>query len=287
MTETRRDFLNDCAARYSAVTLETLERGLNAIDRFFPGGCEDVADWSQQDVDEYWDSLHGNNYSPHTVAIYFAFVLRRFLRFAGRAELLGRMGRVYRTRTYGNTHLGCDDEPIEAEILTIPLYRSNNLRDVVIIELLLWTGPRSDELTRVSLRDVDFRMGEINYGQADRSRGVPFNAALAELLQNYIHCWRPRLKGDSVNDHLLLKQGGSSFDRIGLAQVVRKHFPDSPKITPKELRHEFIRRLLNDGVPRHHVIVLAVLSHVSQTYVYMLGKHRAGRKAAVIPGITP
>ena len=252
-----------------------MKRGMDALDRFFPGTCDDVVDWSQENVDEYRNSLSAT-YEPATAALYGEFVLGHFLRFAGRSTLFARIERVYRTRTHNNTKLGLPDEPLEAIIQLIPLDSELNVRNRVLLELLLKTGPKSSELARVLLRDVDCQRCVIKYGR-NKSRPVEFDAVLAELLQNFIHLWRPELESESANEHLLLSNRGNSLERTTIWRVVNKHFSDlGDEISPKEIRNEFIARLLRDGESRNLVTGLAGLSHVSQTYVHEPSKFRGG-----------
>lgn len=277
MNETRRDFLNDCAHRFAAGSLGTFKHGMDALGRFLPQSFDDVADWSRENVDEYRNWLSATYDAPITAAMYGEFVLGHFLRFLGHSALFAEIKRVYRTRTHNNTELGFPDEPLEAMIQLIPLDKATNVRNRLILELLLKTGPKVTELIRVCLQDVDFKEGEITYRRNDKARPVQFDAVLADLLQYYIHCWRPELESESANEHLLLTKRGDSLDRTTIWRVVKKHFSDlGDEICPKEIRNEFIGRLLRDGESRNLVIGLAGLSHVSQTYVHELGRFRGG-----------
>jgi len=102
-----------------------------------------------------------------------------------------------------------------------------NPRDRAIVELLLQTGVKLSELTRLTLNDVEFeRVGEkvtglvrIVGGRGKKDRLVPLNSQACLAIKNYLHV----RKGVESNI-LFLNRFEEPLGERGVQKMLRKHF---------------------------------------------------------------
>lgn len=285
---TRRAFLEMCEGRsrrlgagtFTPATLDVISRGLNALDAYLIEQSGDIKDWDVMDPARYHDHLR-LKYKSMTVALYGEFVLWNLLEYIKRYDLSFQVEHVYRTRTRDNTRFGLAGEAIDALIQGISLCDAPAVRNRVILELLHRTGPGVSELVGVILSDVDVSAGTITYshttGKRKILRSVPLAPSLCLLLTEYIASWRNQLmprEGDQRA--LLLSRNGRPLGRTDVWCVVKKHLSQLDDACPKEIRNEYINRLLREGENREKVATLAGYSQVSQTYLYRKGDSPGG-----------
>ena len=121
---------------------------------------------------------------------------------------------------------------------------SDNPRDRAIIELLLQTGIKLSELTRLTLNDVEFeKMGERVSGfvrvvgsRGKKDRLVPINSQTCFTLKNYLLA----RKGE-LNNALFLNRFGELLGDRGVQKILRKHFKKAGigRASIHTLRHTF------------------------------------------------
>lgn len=111
------------------------------------------------------------------------------------------------------------------------------LRNCMIVNMLLATGMRRDELLSLRIPDIDFRQNVIAIrslyrSNVTRSRVLPINGYLAELVRDYILSDRGKLKDSGSHDYLAVSiidgsaLSGSAFNNIFTA--VRDRVPGIP-----------------------------------------------------------
>lgn len=85
--------------------------------------------------------------------------------------------------------------------------KTKNLRDKVLVHMLLFTGLRVSELVSVKIRDIDFLDQQLKViGKNGTFREIPLKLGLVDTIKKYIvkRRWNPYYK----SEYLLLGQRG-------------------------------------------------------------------------------
>ena len=140
--------------------------------------------------------------------------------------------------------------PTESEVKEFyaAVWNSKNMKDVLIIKTLMYTGARVSELVAIKLEDIDMARCQIriNQGKGKKDRLVPFQESFKDVLGYHID---GMTKNGSVflfeSDH---KRGYS--DR-GIRKMLSKYTKAAGithSISPHKLRHFLFTWLKKQGV---------------------------------------
>lgn len=118
---------------------------------------------------------------------------------------------------------------------------SDSIRDTAIITLLLQTGIRLSELTRLTIQDLeilDTGKGEarIISSGSRKGRAIPLNSKAGQALQIYLQS-RP----ENPEAHLFLNRRGKPLGSRGVEKILAKYFQKVGIFgaSPQSLRHTF------------------------------------------------
>lgn len=117
---------------------------------------------------------------------------------------------------------------------------AGNVRDAAIIELLLQTGIRLSELTRLTIEDIEYAENggfiRVVDGRGRKGRVLPLNTNACEALKAYL-TGRPDIR----SSNLFLNRFGEPFMARGIQKMVRKHMTEAGimKGSVHSLRHTF------------------------------------------------
>lgn len=149
---------------------------------------------------------------------------------------------------------------------SIPLDTWRDLRDVAILNVLLYSGLRASELLNLHKSDVD-RTNKLLYvtaGKGDKDRDVPCTRDTLTKIDAYLDACPPHryphlfmsAKGHGV-------KGGMIYD--GLKEMLRRRCAAAnlPTYRPHKFRHANAMLLLNAGMPMS--ALAAMLGHSSVT----------------------
>lgn len=161
-------------------------------------------------------------------------------------------------------------------ILAVPDDSPEGMRDGALLELLIASGARISELSRLEIGDISNEDRTIRlHGKGSKERCVPLYRAALEVYDRYLK------KGRTV----LLSRAGSSYstDRVFISargkamspDAIRKRFYHlrssaglSTDITPHSLRHTFATLLLDGGADLRCVQELLGHESLSTTQIY-------------------
>jgi integrase/recombinase XerD len=119
----------------------------------------------------------------------------------------------------------------------------NNVRDKAIITLLLQTGIRLSELTRLALPDIHLPDSiEIVGIGSHRGRVIPLNSRACEALESYF-------SGRPVSNVLFPSHVGKPMGNRGVEKIVMKYYKmaNISRASVNSLRHTFIVQHLIKG----------------------------------------
>jgi len=141
---------------------------------------------------------------------------------------------------------------------------SENLRDEAVITLLLHTGLRVDELTKLKVTDVIInpRGGHVKVmGKGNKYRDVPLNATARKILARWLET--------QPEEYLFPGQKGRLTNRA-VRDIIYKHAYVSKleDVSPHTLRHTFCKNLLDMGVPLTEVSAIAGHATLNTTQIY-------------------
>lgn len=152
-------------------------------------------------------------------------------------------------------------------------------RDAAMLELLYASGLRVAELVGLQCTDLDLSERWLRcLGKGGKERVVPFGAAAAAALTDYLRQGRPRLLGRRGGDALFLNGRGGRLTRQGCWKIIKGYARAvgiAQRVTPHVLRHSFATHLLAGGADLRAVQEL--LGHAdigtTQIYTHLSGEH--------------
>ena len=148
-----------------------------------------------------------------------------------------------------------------------------NLRDLLIIEMLYQTGMRQAEMLGLQDKDLDLQQGQVRiFGKRRKERIVPFGPALAEQIKEYMEARAELITGPQT---FFVKQSKSGevvpMTKNTLYNIVRTRMGEVStlkKHSPHVLRHTFATTMLDNGADIRTIQALLGHASLSSTQVY-------------------
>lgn len=128
------------------------------------------------------------------------------------------------------------------------VWKSQNIQDVIIIKLLLYTGIRVSELIRLKKPDIDTSSCQIRIiaGKGGKDRIVPFPKSFRETLTLYIASTR-----ENKTSYLFESSWKKPYSDRGIRRILEKYSRMSGmerNISPHQLRHFLFTWMKKKGV---------------------------------------
>lgn len=172
------------------------------------------------------------------------------------------------------------DETLES--LLFHLEKVKDIRDKVIVKLLLFTGVRVSELCSIRIKDIDFLSHHVTViGKGGKYREIPLKADLVESIKAYL-LERRKNKYFGCEVLLLGQRGALNRDAINriLGRIARQA-KLKQKLKPHAFRHTFCTSLIAKGVPLTTVSKLAGHTSIETTARFYIGCSRQEKINAV------
>lgn len=152
------------------------------------------------------------------------------------------------------------------------------VRDDAIIALLLYCGPRVEEVARLALKDIAItaRTGSVRFhGKGDEVRDVPIPA----VARGKISAWL-LVRGDQPGQLFTGQRGGLTI--AGITEVVLAVGRDAglPGLRPHRLRHTYATRLRQGGADPAQV--QALMGHASLETAGRYFRAGSAERAAIV-----
>ena len=228
-------------------------------------------------IREWLASLHAANKKKTSVARKLA-ALRTFFQFLMREGHLemnpARLVSTPRVEKKLPNHLSVED--MIRFIETPDVATDLGKRDRAILEMLYGTGVRVSELTKLNVRDVDFRNKTARVtGKRRKQRVVPFGDPALHALLQYMTVRGAFLNNappaEREDEALFLNYQGTRITTRSVGRMVDKYITlcaGIHNISPHSLRHSFATHLLDSGADLRHIQELLGHARLSTTQIY-------------------
>ena len=254
---------------YSKKTFENYNRDLNKFFRFLKEyKINDIKKITKETIRLYFLKQKNNNISNRTLGRYYSSLNSFFL--------------------YSIEHEYSDVNPLK--FIDYPKYTKKipeyiydyqlekllnektsenveiELRNKLIIHLLLDTGVRVSELVNIKVRDIDVEERIIKvFGKGSKERFVFFTSKTKELLINYLI----KRKEKAITDNLLINYKGEKLTERSVQKIIKLVGEKiGLDIHPHLLRHTFATDLLNKGADIRMIQELLGHENLDTTQIY-------------------
>jgi site-specific recombinase XerD len=128
----------------------------------------------------------------------------------------------------------------------------NNIRNKLIIILLMDCGLRVSELVNIEMDDINVEEGiiKIRKAKGSKERYVPIGSVTQKSLWKYMNASRPRPLSQQIK-RLLLNDNGLPFTDNGVQQMLRRYGKKAGitgvRCSPHSFRHTFAKNYLMNG----------------------------------------
>jgi integrase/recombinase XerC len=155
---------------------------------------------------------------------------------------------------------------------TLDLTKPLDVRNRLILEMLLATGCRVSELVNIKINDIDFNNHEIKIlGKGNKERIVFFGSYCLASLNAYLKTARITLLDSKTSEYLFINNNGGVLTDRGVRLIIDNIIKKScitSKVSPHTFRHTFATIMLNEGCDIKSVQELLGHSSLSTTSIY-------------------
>jgi integrase/recombinase XerC len=229
-------------------------------------------------IREWLSSLHSAQKKKTSVARKLA-ALRTFFQFLVREGVVelnpAKLVATPRLEKKLPTHLSVEDA---IRFIETPDTETDlGKRDRAILEFLYATGVRVSELTKLDLKDIDFKEKLVRVtGKRRKQRVLPFGDPALHAIINYLTVRNRFLQNAPVDERdeqaLFLNYQGTRITTRSVGRMVDKYIQICagihPDISPHSLRHSFATHLLDSGADLRDIQELLGHARLSTTQIY-------------------
>jgi site-specific recombinase XerD len=155
---------------------------------------------------------------------------------------------------------------------SIPAASPLELRDRALFELAYACGLRAQELTTLTLADVDHDGEQLRVeGKGRKTRFLPVGELALRTIARYLERGRPALQSDPAQSALFLSRSVQPLDSGDVRRRLRlwtRRAGLPGRVSPHALRHSFATHLLDGGADLRAIQELLGHSSLSTTQAY-------------------
>jgi integrase/recombinase XerD len=165
-----------------------------------------------------------------------------------------------------------DGREVDALFAACQGERSEDLRDLAMLELLYATGLRVSELVNLKLREVNLDSGYLmTMGKGNKERLVPIGESARLKVGLYLYEYRRVQNPACQNPYLFLSRLGDAMSRQAFWNIIKKRAQMAAiqkNISPHTLRHSFATHLLENGADLRSVQIMLGHADLATTQIY-------------------
>ena len=271
--------------RYSAATTEAYYREIIIFLKNFPdaqsAGYKQIMDYIGQLRERYHKSGTVRRLL-HSIKAYYSF-----LNYSDNRE--DNPAASIRLRDRQEKEIQLQDLFTAQELETLlagkkERYRGLELRNRVLMSLLIYQALLPQEIGRIRLDDIDLEKGTVYVRGAGKtnSRTLPLKTLQVMLFYNYIHKARPKLLGNRESKMFLTGNRGKAIQGEDIPKHIKRHYSkrfEGRKITAQSIRQSVITNLLKSGKELRVVQAFAGHKYPSATEKYRQNSVEALKRA--------
>ena len=254
---------------YSKKTFENYNRDLNKFFRFLKEyKINDIKKITKETIRLYFLKQKNNNISNRTLGRYYSS-LNSFFIYSIEHEYIE--SNPLKFIDYPKYTKKVPEYIYESQLEKILNEKTSEnieieLRNKLIIHLLLDTGVRVSELVNIKVRDIDVEERIIKvFGKGSKERFVFFTSKTKELLTNYLI----KRKEKAITDNLLINYKGEKLTERSVQKIIKLVGEKiGLDIHPHLLRHTFATDLLNKGADIRMIQELLGHENLDTTQIY-------------------
>ena len=270
--------------KYSEHTEKNYELDLFKYDEYLTKEKKNYLKVKYSDVSNYIIYLKKCNYKPKTInrnisAIksFYNYLIYNKKITSNPFDLIRSMKEEKRLPNYFKY------EEFEKMLSSLEENTVFNIRNRLILELLLATGIRVSELVNIKMGNINISSGEIKvFGKGNKERIVYFGSYCKEALNNYLSSSRQLLLGDKSSEYLLINNRGRNLTDRGVRLIIDniiKMGAITSKVSPHTFRHTFATIMLSEGCNIKSVQELLGHANLNTTSIYTHLTNEEVRKA--------
>ena len=254
---------------YSKKTFENYNRDLNKFFKFLNDyKIKDIKKITKETVRLYFLKQKNNNISNRTLGRYYSS-LNSFFLYSIEHEYIGVNPLKFIDYPKYTNKIPEYIYDYQLEKLLNEKTSENveiELRNKLIIHLLLDTGVRVSELVNIKVHDIDVEERIIKvFGKGSKERFVFFTSKTKELLTNYLI----KRKEKAITDNLLINYKGEKLTERSVQKIIKLVGEKiGLDIHPHLLRHTFATDLLNKGADIRMIQELLGHENLDTTQIY-------------------
>ena len=176
----------------------------------------------------------------------------------------------------------------EVEKLIATIQSSNDrykLRNAVFFILLIDTGARKMELSKLKIKQTVNGEHVVFHGKGNKERTVYFSEMGITALEKYLEWRKQYLEEHNIeSDYLFVSQRGTNFNPSTISKMLKEYGKmagiDEEKITPHQLRHFFATLKYESGIDIRMIQKLLGHSTITTTEIYVGVSEKRKQEAA-------
>jgi len=175
------------------------------------------------------------------------------------------------------------EEETEKLLFSISDRRKVDVRESLVVTILLYTGLRVTELVNLKLKDIDLLACSLTVrcGKGGKIRDVPLRSEVNEAIKEYL-CTKRKENKHNDSEYLFLTQRSGKMDRDTVNKILRKIGKETRlNLYPHKFRHTFCTRLVKKGVELTTVAKLAGHANIQTTASFYINTSRVDKEQAV------
>ena len=200
--------------------------------------------------------------------------LRTFFKFVTRERFIAvnPMGTIRSPKAMNKLPNFLNEEEVETLLDAPKADNPRGARDKAMLEVLYATGLRVSELIGLKTHEVNTTVGYLQtIGKGNKERVVPLGTKALEVLDLYMHEFRPVLEGKIPSFYIFLSRRGKPMTRQWFWKIIKRYGLQTgitKQISPHVLRHSFATHLLGNGADLRSLQLMLGHADISTTQIY-------------------
>ena len=265
------DFINYLLfeKKYSSHTVRAYKKDLDDFYIFIKKeSIKSFSDIKKQDIHQYLYLLSIKKYNNRTVSRKLA-AIKSLFNFFMKKKILNHniVKSVPSPRKDKKLPVFLTQDQIS---LLLKFTDSDDMKDILILEIFYSTGVRISELVRIKIEDINLKNNSINIlGKGNKKRVVIIGNYAKKKIENYLNYKHKKSCGFLFPN--LKKSKNKHISERTVFNIVKKYVSkvtQNEKISPHSLRHTFATHLLNNGADLMSVKELLGHKDLSSTQIY-------------------